>query len=189
MNMFTYYPAVLKNKTRIVVLRKRFTTREKDGREFDFSNTCDLTLWQKNIYRKFDSRIWIRIIRRYMLLAFSHTHVWWRTVNGFTPQWLGMIADAESANRRSWHVEEAMFDSATLKIRTILLQGIWNDLPHCRLAVGVVIWFPQSCVTPWHICTTSNLEALFQSGRCKWLDNLESTLNLPELFTKIPAFK
>lgn len=53
-----------------------------------------------------------------------------RAVNGLTPHRLRMIAYTETANRRSWHVEQTVPYGATLKVRTILLQGAcprWKD--------------------------------------------------------------
>lgn len=49
--------------------------------------------------------------------------VGWRAVDGLTPHWLRMVTDAETTNRRSWHIEEAVSNSATLEVRAILLQG------------------------------------------------------------------
>lgn len=72
---------------------------------------------------------------RFALLAypshFSDTHIRWRTVDGLAPSRLGMITYAETADRRSWHVEEAVSDNTALEIRTVLFQGIWNNSPHC----------------------------------------------------------
>jgi len=52
------------------------------------------------------------------------THIWWRTINGLTPHRFRMITDAETADRRSRHIQKTMFNSSALKVRTILLQGV-----------------------------------------------------------------
>lgn len=47
----------------------------------------------------------------------------WRAVDGLTPHWLRMIANAETANRRPWHIEKTVSNDSTLEVRAVLLQG------------------------------------------------------------------
>lgn len=68
------------------------------------------------------SKMQIRVTR--ISFIFPDTHKRRCTVDGPAPHRLGMITYAETADRRSWHVEKAVSDSTALKIRTVLFQGI-----------------------------------------------------------------
>lgn len=54
------------------------------------------------------------------------TYVGWRAINGLTPHWLRVVADAETADGRSRDVEQSVPHRAALEIRAVLLESIWN---------------------------------------------------------------
>lgn len=56
------------------------------------------------------------------------TYVWRCTVYSLAPHRLRMITDAQTTNRRSWHIEQSVSNCSTLKIRTVLLERTYNQI-------------------------------------------------------------
>jgi len=105
------------------------------------------------------------------------THIRWRTINGLTPHRFGMITNAETADRRPWHIQKTMFNSSALKVRTILLQGVWNDFPYLWLKLACnVIQFSRPFIT----CVRTPLVEILKS---RIINNSESSPL--KLFTRL----